>query len=405
MPRSPQLLPAGMHVSDKMSLGIFAQTFPVEAIQRSLIKAGNPTLRNRDLPNHIVVYFVMMLGLFRNVSQTEVLRLVYEGLKYLVGPSQQIKITGKSGISGARARVGWEPFREVFHEIAKPLGMPGDKGCFYHGHRIMGIDGSQLNVADNAQNDEAFGRPSGRRGDGAYPMISTVSLIECGTHAFVRSALGKYRDSEQVLCREVLPALDAGMICLADRNFMGFKLFCEADETGAKLLWRTRKDFTLAVVKELPDGSYLSKIYSKEDTKRVHGKTVRVIEYRVLGAKGEDPIILTTNWLDHREAPAGELADLYHERWEYENAMDELKTHLGAESTTMRSYSPDLVRQEWFGTLMTHYAIRAVMHAAARKSGLDDDDLSFTHSVRVIRRRLPMSVNFPPSSHLQDDVE
>jgi len=396
MPRSPNLLPAGVRVTDKVTLGLFARTYNVEAVLAALLKHDRATKRVRDLPNHVVVYFVMMLALFRDSAQGEVLRIVYEGLRALKGFDSGVKIAVSSAITQARSRVGADVLKELFHDHAKPLAQSQDKGAFFRGYRIVAIDGSKVNVADKAENAAVFGRPSGRRGEGAYPQMSTVSLVECGTHAFLRSEVGPYLDSEHKLVRKILPSFDSDMICLADRNFFGFELWSEAESTGAKLLWRARKDFTFAVLKVLSDGSYLTTIHVKSDHKRQRGKVVRVIEYVVRGSKNNESIRVVTNILSEEEAPAIELANLYHERWEFENALDELKTHLGAESATMRSYTPELVKQEWYGTLMAYYALRGVMHDAARKGGVDDDDLSFTHAVRVVRRRVPMTVDFPP---------
>jgi hypothetical protein len=392
MPTTPHLLPAGVRVSDKVTFGQFAKVFPLPAIKSALAAENRESKRERDLPNHVVVYFVMFLSLFRDASQTEVLRCVYESIQWLFGPSL-LEITGKSGISQARSRVGWEPLRTLFHTVAAPLAKEGEKGAFYRGKRVTAIDGSLFDVADTPENDKAFGRPSITS---AYPQVKLVSLIECGTHAFLRAAIGSYRDSEKVLAREILPHLKDDMICLADRGFTGYVLFKEASESGAKLLWRARKDVILDVQKSLSDGSYLSTIYEHTDRKRELGIVVRVVEYRVLEAPNSETVRLITNWLEPNEAPALELAHLYHERWEIENTLDELKTHLNASAVTLRSKTPDLVKQELFGLLMGHYAIRSVMHEAASQANLDDDELSFTHAVRVIRRRLQMFGAFPP---------
>jgi Transposase DDE domain len=317
----------------------------------------------------------------------------------LFGPTA-IKITGKSGISQARTRVSWEPLKRLFETVAIPLAKPGDKGAFFHGHRVVAIDGTLFDVADTPENDKAFGRPNGIW-VGSYPQARLVGLVECGTHAFFRAEIVGYRDSEQAVAPKLLPHLRPNMVCLADRNFMSFDLFKLADQTKAKLVWRVRKDVKLPVEERLKDGSYLSTIYSYHDRKRSHGMKVRVIEYRI--ESGNEPIRLLTNWYDYKEAPVQELAELYHERWEYESTLDEVKTHLGANAMTLRSRTPDLVKQELLGLLMGHYAIRAVMHEAAQSAKIDDDELSFTHSVQVIRRRLPMFGNFPPEENSQSN--
>jgi IS4 transposase len=160
-----------------------------------------------------------------------------------------------------------------------------------------------------------------------------------------------------------------------------------------------KKNAVLPCDKRLADGSYLSRIYPSEKDKRhqTHAIQVRVIEYRLEGVTGAEPIYrLATSVMDPRQGPAQELAALYHERWEIETALDELKTHLRGAKIVLRSKTPDLVRQEFYGLLMAHFAVRALMHEAAMKADVDPDELSFIHAVRVVRRKLPAFNAIPP---------
>jgi len=126
---------------------------------------------------------------------------------------------------------------------------------------------------------------------------------------------------------------------------------------------------------------------------------VRVIDYRLEGLAGAEPVYrLLTSILDPERAPAKELAALYHERWEIETALDELKTHRRGAKIVLRSKTPDLVRQEFFGLMMAHFAIRGLMQEAALKADEDPDRLSFLHAVRVVRRKLPACSAIPPSA-------
>ncbi|MCX7014099.1 MAG: IS4 family transposase, partial [Candidatus Sumerlaeota bacterium] len=97
------------------------------------------------------------------------------------------------------------------------------------------------------------------------------------------------------------------------------------------------------------------------------------------------------------QAPAAELAALYHERREIESALDEFKTHLRGPRVVLRSKRPDLVRQEFFGFLLAHFAVRGLIHEAALNAEEDPERLSFVHAVRVIRRKMPVFGAFPPS--------
>ena len=263
------------------------------------------------------------------------------------------------------------------------------------------MDGSTLDVADEEVNEEAFGRPGASRGTSAYPQIRFVSLVENGTHVLFASQMADYGTGEITLAKAVLAGLRKGMLCLADRQFFGFALWNQARATGADLLWRIKKNLRLACEKRLPDGSYLSRIYASERDWRhkANGVRVRVIDYRLAGVEGAEEIYrLVTTILDHQKAPAAQLAALYHERWEIETALDELKTHLRGARIVLRSKTPDLVRQEFYGLLMAHFAVRGLMHEAALQADEDPDRLSFLHAVRVVRRKLPTFHAIPPSA-------
>jgi hypothetical protein len=184
---------------------------------------------------------------------------------------------------------------------------------------LVSLDGSTLDVADEKNNDEVFGRPGASRGASAYPQIRFVSLAEIGTHVLFGTQMAGCTTSEIALSRTVLPYLERGMLCLADRNFFGFPLWAQAAATGAELLWRVKKNMRLVCDKRLPDGSYLSRIFASERDWRhkTNGATVRVIDYRLDGVVDAEPVYrLVTTILDHEKAPASELAALYHERWE-----------------------------------------------------------------------------------------
>ena len=215
------------------------------------------------------------------------------------------------------------------------------------------------------------------------------------------SQMDSYQTGETTLAKRVLPRLQKGMLCLADRNFFGFSLWQQAQGTGADLLWRMKKNMRMACEQRLADGSYLSHLYpSERDWRRkTNGLPVRIIDYRLEGIADAEPIYrLATTILDPTQAPATELAALYHQRWEIENAFDELKTHLRGAQMVLRSKAPDLVRQEFYGLMMAHFAIRGLMHEAALQDDCDPDRLSFLHAVRVVRRKLALSKAIPPSA-------
>jgi hypothetical protein len=401
MARTVASLPAGSRVTDYISLGVIAKFFPLQRVREVLAETKRASVRERDLPAHVVVYYVIALALYMRSSTREVLRCLLEGVQWLLDPSAGIKVAGKSGISQARSRLGPEPMRRLYAGLVGPIAGKRTKGAWYRDWRLVSLDGSSLDVADTEENEKAFGRPRASRGESAFPKLRFVALLENGTHVLWAARMGPFATDELTLARDVVPALGKGMLCLADRFFPGYDLWRRAAQTGADLLWRVRRNARLDVDRRLPDGSYLGRIYASTSDRRNqrNGIVVRVIDYRLDNMPGSEPLYRSiTTILDPEQAPAKELAALCHERWEIETSLDELKTHLRGAQIVLRSKTPELVEQEFWGLLLAHFAIRGLMHEAALKADEDPDRLSFLHAVRVVQRRLARYVAIPPSA-------
>lgn len=399
MARSAMTMGTGGRIAEHLSIGVLAQIYPWERVSAVLQQTDRASERVRDLPAEVVTYYVMGLGLFMAVSTREVLRVLVEGLQWL-GSGQSVKVASKAAISQARTRLGAAPLKQLWEQTAQPLVAAGTAGAFYGGRRLVAIDGTTLDVPDTKANAGRFGKPGASRGKAAFPQVRLVGLVETGAHALLAVAMAPYKTGEHTLAREVVPKLSAGMLGLADRLFASFSLWQLARESGAQLLWRVRANYRLPVETALPDGSYLSTFYAStaDQRHRTNGVGVRVIEYTLENhPKGETYRLMTT-LLDPQQAPALELVALYPERWEMEGVFDELKTHLrGGQQVVLRSKTPALVEQEIYGLLLAHRAVRTLMCRAAQGAKLDPDRLSFTHSVRVLRRKLAHRPAFPPS--------
>lgn len=400
MARTLAALPAGSRITDYISIGVITTFVPVSKVREVLRQTNRESVRQRDLPAHVVVYYVLALALYMRSSAREVLRCLLEGVQWLLDPLAKLKVTGDSGISQARSRLGAEPLQRLYQSVVEPIAVEATKGAWYRQWRLASLDGSTLDVADTAENNEAFGRAESGRGTSAFPKLRFVTLLECGTHVLWGARMDKYATGEVTLAASVVESLRPAMLCLADRGLFSYKLWQKASKTGAQLLWRVKADLMLEMEKRLPDGSYLSHIHASSSDRRHRRNAiaVRVIEYRLQGVEEAEPLYrLVTTILAPESAPAKELAALYHERWEIETALDELKTHLRGAQIVLRSKTPELVKQEFFGLLLTHYAIRSLMHQAALKADEDPDRLSFLHAVRVVQRRLPSYAAIPPS--------
>jgi hypothetical protein len=395
----PAGLPPGIRISDHISLGVIARAFPPERVQQVLAETGKASERERDLPAQVMVYYAIALALYMGSSTREVLRCLLEGLRWLWGAAA-VKVAGKSGISQARSRLGEAPLRRLYEQVVQPIATRATKGAWYRQWRLVSLDGSCLDVGDSPENSAHFGTPGASRGQTAFPQLRFVALVENGTHVLFGAHLGRYADSETTLAHGVLAALRPGMLCLADRYFFGHALWQRAAGTGADLLWRVKGNLRLPRETVLADGSYLTTVYPSEKDRRhrTGGVRVRVVEYRLEGIAGAEPLYrLVTTILDAAIAPAAELAALYHERWEIEGALAELKTQLRGARVVLRSKTPELVKQEVWGLLLAHFAVRGLMHEAALQADEDPDQLSFSHTVRVVRRKLPQFAALPPS--------
>jgi hypothetical protein len=404
VPRAGQRKPpSDSRLTDHISIGVLTRVFPPELVDGVVAEAGRRERRQRLLPARVVVYYVLALALFADCSYEEVMRQLVEGMAWESGWQQAWEVPTKVAIYKARERLGREPLELLFRAVAMPLARESTRGAFYRELRLMSLDGTCLDVADTPENEAAFGRPgsSRREGGGAFPQLRLVALAESATHAICDAVLGPYSSSEKELADPVIDRLGEGMLCLADRGFFSFGRFQKARGTGAQLLWRVMSHMLLPREEQLADGSYLTRIYKSQSDQRAKraGERVRVIEYRI-----DDPVLadeqqryrLITTILEPERAPAKELAALYPQRWEFESALDELKTHQRGPRVVLRSKQPDGVYQEAYGHLCAHYAIRRVMHDAALRADLVPHRLSFIRSLRAARRSTRTQPGFSP---------
>jgi Insertion element 4 transposase N-terminal/Transposase DDE domain len=400
MARTKAGLSPGARLADFLSASLMAHVVPAATVHEVLNAHGRNSQRIRAFPAVAGVYYAMALSLYPESSYEAVFSAVSQGLAWQAGAPQPAGVS-KVGISLLRSRIGWQPLAELMRRCCVPLADPAiHPDAFYRGLRVVGIDGSCFELADEPSVDEAFGRPGGRQGPAGYPQARCVILAECATHAILDANLGEYRSGEWELCKPLLATLKPGMLCLADRGFNGFEHWEQARATGAELLWRCGVNRKLSVLRKLDDGSYLSTIGPTGVTvaeAQAREITVRVIDYTLPQISDSEPHYrLMTTLLDPVAAPTLELAALYHRRWELEGIYDELKTHLRNSRRVMRSRTPDLVRQEFYGWVLMHYTVRWLLHQGACSRRLPHEDLSFKGHVELLKREQPLSGAFPP---------
>lgn len=412
--------PAGQGIEDPLAvgLGVLTREISTELVDEVLAQTGRQERRRRLLPAALVVYFVLALALFSGADSLvppgyrSVMRWLSNGLRHVRGPG----LASSSALTKARQRLGVEPLRVLFARQRGTLGELDTPGVFAFGRRLVAWDGTGLDLADTPDNEQAFGRLRG-----GSPQARLLTLTECGTHALIDAAFGGITggrgQSEQKLARQVMGSLQAGMLLLSDRGFAGHELWGLSADTGADLLWRIKSNNVFVPLQILPDGSFISVMPTpaegiRHSVARAKGKTlaappqghiVRVIEYDVTvtaidGTTRSEPFRLITTILDPQEAPAKDLATLYHERWEIENGYQEMKTRLRGAEFILRSKSPDLVRQEIFALLTVYQALCSLRVEAAHHGGLDPDRISFTVTIRVARTEVTNQAAATPAT-------
>jgi len=369
---------------------------PDGAIDEVIAATGAGERRRRLLPSRLVVSLVVAMGLWARDGLRDVLANLVEGYRAQDPDAfEGWRMPCRSALTQARQRLGPRPVAALFRRLAGPAAAPGTPGAFLFGLRLMAIDGTTLDLPDTAENARVFGRPTTGRGAGvgAFPQLRLVWLVEAGTHLLCGVVLRPFSRGEAPAARQLLRSVGPGMLVMWDRGMHGYEMLRDALGRGAHVLGRVGKAIVLAPEEVLADGSYLARVFPSPTARRhqADGIRVRVVEYTI-----DDPLRpghgerhrVITSLLDPAASPATTLATEYHQRWEAETAIDELKTHRADRrpAPPVRSQRPREVVQEVYGVLLAHLAVRLTMYEAATVAGIDPDRLSFTGTLRILRR-------------------
>jgi hypothetical protein len=409
---------------DRVSVGALTRAFPPELVDRVVATTDTRELRRRLLPARLVVYFVLALWLFRgpNCGYGRVMVKLVDALYHRrrgqqlldgvldpagwvqAGEGRRWRPPNISSLARARTRLGADPLHMLFDEVAGPVGALGAAGVFCCGLRVVSVDGSTTDVPNSKENEEYFGRPSNATRDGAFPQVRWLAAAESGTGALVGATIGPYTVGEQTLARDLLPAFGAGMLVLADRNFLSHTLARDVLATGAHILWRASASFRLTPIAVLADGSYLAQLHPRR-TADGPPITVRVIEYTVhtsrpdsTDAAAEDSselFCLVTDLLDPEDYPALDLAGAYPMRWEAETVIGHHKTDMGQGAAVLHSKDPEGVAQEMWALFAVYQAIHTLIGAAVDATGIPPHTISFPHALAAATDSV--TAGFPPS--------
>lgn len=379
------------------------QNFVVEALSSNLdpklVKevlrdAGKESKRKRCLPAAFTVWFVILMGLYRRVSYANLLEKL-DDTWWTRKHWKSEKPPTSSAVTRARDRIGVEPVKKLYEETAGEW-VCATEGCYVAGRRVYALDGSNLKTPDTPENAEAFGYPGASRGSAAYPQMRLMAIEDVGSRIVDSFNHGPYRKGEMTLARELLPKIPRNSIVLMDKNFLAYEFLWDIDQRGEKFVVRQKDSIKPRVIKTFGPGDELVEVtipryFRKRRPDMPRTWALRRITYRVEGM--DEEFRLFTNLTDPQEAKKEHLGMLYHDRWEEETTLDEIKTHL-CDCTTVnrpvvfRSKKPERVIQELYGLMIAYNAVRKTMADAARGTKRSAKRLSFTASIERIREAI-----------------
>jgi hypothetical protein len=381
-----------LDLDDKMchqvSLQVVEQIYPREIIFEQLSQHDVWEEREQALNMFLIVHLLLAAALWTRLGYSRVLERLARPL-HVLGLCLACMQVSRSAISYRREQLGIAPMLGLFARCCQPICTPDTLGAYRFGKRLMALDGTMQDVPDTEANAAAFARPSNQYGKGPFPQVRLLVLTECGSHATIDAVISDRTEAEKTLAHQLVPKLSSDMFLLHDAQFTGPGLWRAVRAQGAHAMGPLPSHHLPRYQRQLSDGSYLA-VYQPGAAERREGikpLVVRVIEYRITDERLGEPekvYRLATTWLNPRTAPARELIDCYHERWEVELVLDEIKTHQRLQQPVLRSRTPQGVHQEIYAILLAHYAVRVFMHESASQAGVDPDRLSFVDAVFVV---------------------
>jgi hypothetical protein len=392
---------------------------PLRLIEEAVGQAGCREQRRRLLPAVAVVVFVLGCCLFSGEGYGEVARKLAGWLGPVARRPGWV-VPGTGALARARRRIGPGVFKVLFSRLAGPLATHRTPGAWAFGRLLAALDGTLLDVPHTPANIAAFGPPPVRHGSGPYPQVRLVTLAACGTRGLIDAVFrgrAAAAASEQDLARKIAARgrVGPGMLVLADRNFSGYPVAALLAATGADLLIRARSSQHFPVLRALPDGSATSVLPRPAAAKALHqrnghrrrrasrlppsprsglpGLAIRVIEADITitpagGPPRTERYRLITTLTDPAAAPAAQIAACYAQRWEIETSYRELKTSTLGNQRTLRSHHPAGITQEIWALLCACQLTHTARASAATTASLDPDRISYTVTLRAIRRAL-----------------
>jgi hypothetical protein len=395
-------------VCEQVNMTLMEKIYPKEVIERCVQESqewASKRRRVRQSTTYTLVCLLIGMGLWSRLNQCQVWQKLVGKLSVL-HPRKGEGQLSDSGISGRRKALGSACLQALMHQQCHLIADPSTMPCAFFGrYRLVAFDGTLFNTPDTEANLHVFGGSSNQFGRGAYPQVRCVLFSECGTHAVVGMEISRYEVSEVHGAHRLVAQLGAQMLLLVDAGLTSGGLFERVRGRGAHALGALEAGAWehLPLARRLVDGSMLAWVPPSRKVQYPieKGMWVRIISYRLTDSRLGEPgkvYRLVTTLLNPVKAPALSLIELYHERWEIELVIDEIKTHERMQRKVLRSKTPEGVVQELYGIFLAHYLVRALMAAGAIERHLDPDRLSFSEGIFQVCEMLDLALILSPET-------
>ena len=381
MPRMADrvLIPASGELLPK-----FVASLDPEWIDEALEATGTATIRRRRLPADQVVWLVIGMCLFRNLSMRELVAT----LDLALPGSRGVRVA-PSSIVQARGRLGDEPLRWLFERIASTWAHASARTHAWRGLALYGADGTTVRVPDSDENRAYFGGQDTRwDSTSGYPLVRMVTLMALRSHILAGAQFGPYRTDERVYAADLWDLIPDHSLTIVDRNFLAARTLIGLERGGSNRQWltRSRANTVYKRVKRFAPGDELVELNVSSEARRKDNSLpmtwqMRAIRYRRRGFK---PQTLLTSLVDPKRYPAAEIVELYHERWEIELGYNEVKRVMLAREESTRSKSPRGVAQELWGLGIAYNLVRYEAERVAAEAGVPPTRISFVAALNFI---------------------
>ena len=372
------------------------QSFPFEnlnhlldenIIQQAFETAGVATVRKRRLPLDAVMWSVIGMSFYRQKSVWDLanhMELMLPGNKKLIAPSALVQ---------ARQRLGVQSMKNAFQMMAKHY---YDKAEFetWCGLNLLAVDGVVWRTQDTEENRNKYGSPSNQHGETSFPQIRMVCHMELTSHQLINSAFSGYQTNEMKLAEELITSTPDHSLTMFDKGFYSLGLLHKWSTTGTSRHWLIplKKGTQYEVIREFGKHNQLIRLKTTPQSRKKYPDLPSTIEARLLmkTINGKQHQILTS-MTDQMKYPSADIVDLYSHRWEIELGFREMKQYLLKNELTLRSKTPELVKQELWGVLLAYNLVRYMMTKMAYSlKGIWPYQLSYSNASGYIIKELMM---------------